>query len=71
MLATVGAGTARALLAHWAHSEVRMSKPDVGVRWFCQLEMSGTEWGPWGREPAAGRAASGLEDLVNRGERAP
>ena len=58
-----------ALLAHRVQEERPMSKPGVGVRWFRQLEMSGTEWGPWGREPAAGRAASGLADLVNRGER--
>jgi len=46
-----------------------MSKPDVGVRWFCQLEMSATEWGLRGRERAAGRAIGGVKHAVNLGER--
>ena len=61
----------RCSLSPWGSRRVLMSKPGVRVRWLSRLEMSGTEWGPWGREPAAGRAASGLEDLVNPGERAP
>ena len=46
-----------------------MSKPDVGVRWLCQAQMSASRWGPWGRAPAMGRVVDGREHAVNLGER--
>ncbi len=46
-----------------------MSKPDVGVRWFCQAHMSASQWGAWGRGPAVGRAFGGLNCSVNLEER--